>query len=326
MRALHRFWPDEVPRPHITVYERDPRHLPSERGNYSLALRSDKASRGLQALQRLALIDQVFAARVVGSESAFLLRDRQWRTIANVVGGKPALEGLPCERMRITRNDIRECLIQATEADAQMEWGTACTTAATCKDGRVEVGLSDGSTTTCDLLVVGDGAGSKLRDLLRPDDKLQYAGAVMIGGQASFAQRPKPTQLVQGGGGMVLGGDGHALVVFPTTPDDYVWFITQRSAAPCAAIKGDDDDTAAQRAIVAPARREGAVFGEPFMQLLAATEPNSLKTMNARDKPSIAHADLARHPYVFIGDSNHAVRYVNPAGTLRSATAAPIHP
>lgn len=306
LRALHKTWPQDVTRPRISVYERDPRHLPAERGNYSLALRGDSASRGLQSLQQLDLIDEAYAARAPGSEGTTLVRDAQWNTLVAIKGKSTPPDQLPCSHMRITRHNIREVLIQGTENAAEMHWETACTSAATLKDGTVEVKLSDGSLATCDLLVIADGASSKLRGSLRPDDTLQFAGAVMVGGQAIFQEGGVPKEL-QEGGGPLLGGEGHGLVVFPTAPNEYVWFVTRRSQSPREAIKGDGS-AKLQSEILEEARREGAAFGAPLEALLEATDADSLKTLNAQDKPPIAHDHILEKPIIFIGDSNHAVR------------------
>lgn len=306
VRALQRDWPPDLPAPQISVYERDPRHLPPERGNYSLALRSGKYSSGLESLQKLGLIDEVYAARAVGSDGPVLVRDRDWRTVLAVKETQP-MDDLPCGRMRITRHAIRECLIQGVETTTKIYWMLACTSAVTMPDGTVEVTLSNGSKTTCDLLVVADGASSKLRGLLRPNDNLQYAGAVMIGGQATFSDVSVPIELASGGGGPVLGGDGHGLVVFPTGVNSWVWFVTLCSPSPRAAVKSDND-LKNQKYIMDEARREGKVFGAAFDQLLAATEPETMKILNAQDKPPIEHSGLSENPYIFVGDSNHAVR------------------
>ncbi len=100
IRGLTRFWPQDVERPLITVFDRDPRQLPNERGNYSLGLRSDKSSGGLQALQKLGIIDEIYNARVPGSTETALIRDANWNKLMPFVKGSAPPNGLPTSAMR----------------------------------------------------------------------------------------------------------------------------------------------------------------------------------------------------------------------------------
>ncbi|KAK4556278.1 hypothetical protein LTR86_006422 [Recurvomyces mirabilis] len=306
VRGILRNWPQGAQRPHITVYDRDPRNLPNERGNYSLGLKSDSRSGGLQALRRLGLIDQIYDARVVQSDHGVFISDRNFRSLLpNKRKSAKPIEGLPTTEMRITRNNIREVMIGAVEDEVEMKWDLICKTAAVLKNGRVEVGLSDDTMKECDLLIIADGASSKLRACLRPDDGLNYAGVVVIGGNADFPDGRVPPTLKENSG-MILGGDGHSLVVWPTVDNKFVWFVTRRETKPAVVLRGDEAE-AKKDELIAEALREGAIFSEPFPSLVAATDPASLKVFNAQDKPPIAHPQDPFLPYVFVGDANHAM-------------------
>ena len=69
-----------------------------------------------------------------------------------------------------------------------------------------------------------------------------------------------------------------------------------------------DKDSKLQNEILEEAQREGAIFGDALSALLDATDPDSLKTLNAQDKPPIIHYNVSEQSIIFIGDSNHAVR------------------
>lgn len=307
VRGLNRNWTSEYgPKPRITVYERDPRALPPNRGNYSLGLRSDKASLGMQALQKLGLFDEVYSARTQGSELPPLIRDANWNMIAKMKVSPNPPDHLPSTHMRITRNTLRECLIRGVEDDTEMIWDVGCNSAATLKDGRVEVKLSNGETTECDILIAADGASSKLRKCLRPEDGLNYAGAVMIGGNATFPEGKVPEQLQQGHGPL-LGGEGHGLVIFHIDETTYVWFVTRREPTPITPVKGDEA-LKMKDEILAEALSQGKIFAEPFPSLIAHTDPSTLKIMNAQDKPPVVHSKDEFNPnIIFVGDANHAV-------------------
>lgn len=301
IRAMEQHWPTEMTSPRITVYERDPRHLPGDRGNYSLGLRSDSHSGGLQALQKLGLIDETFNARIPGSTGAMEIRDANWNTIIKVKKDSTPPDGLPIDHMRITRNNLRECLVQSISDKVEFNWGVSCVTAATLKDGSAEVALDDGSITACDLLVVADGASSKLRRCLRPNDDLNYAGAVIIGGNATFSDGPP--QKLREASGPVIGGNGRALVCFQLDDKSMVWFLTRRSNEPRQPMKGEEA-LAIRNEILAEVLSEGDVFAEPFNSIVRATDPASWRIFNAMDKQPKPYDG---GPYIFLGDSSHAV-------------------
>jgi 2-polyprenyl-6-methoxyphenol hydroxylase-like FAD-dependent oxidoreductase len=303
VRALSRYWPQDVQRPRISLYERDPRILPSERGNYSLGLRADKFSGGLQALKKVGLIDEMFALRTAGSDLGVIIRDANWNVMTSRKT-ESTPDGLPAWHMRVTRYNIRECLIQGAPEEVEMHFDVGCTSAAQNKTGGMEVMLSDGSTTECDLLIVADGANSRLRRSLRPDDGLDYAGAVMIGGNAQFPEGKVPSQLTEGIGPLI-GGDGHGLVVFPITDTNYIWYVTRRSPTPREEMRGTSDKEL-QDALIKEALEEGKIFAEPFPTMVAHTDRKSLKVLSARDKKPISHPQPTL-PYIFIGDANHAI-------------------
>ncbi|USW55559.1 Putative FAD-binding domain, FAD/NAD(P)-binding domain superfamily [Septoria linicola] len=306
-RGLDRQWPLSLPPPKVTLYERDDRHLPAERGNYSLGLRSDKVSGGIQAIRELGMLDEIIKASVPGSDSGGSIRDHNWEPLVPFKLPETPPDGLPVSNMRITRNSIRETFIQGLPSSVQANWGTQCTSASKSQNGGMTVSMSDGTFAHCDLLVVADGASSKLRSSLRPLDTLQYAGAVCIGGNAFF-ERGKVPAHVSGSFGVVVGGNGIGLVVFPIDDRSAVWFLTQRSKEPRTAVQG----AAALKMkdeILEEVISKGDVFGKNFKQILDATDPTSLKIFNAQDKRPITHteAEVEEMPVVFIGDSNHAV-------------------
>jgi hypothetical protein len=73
--SLHKLWPSisAHPVPQITLYERDPCAIPHDREGYSLSLRSDRHSAGIQTLQKMGMLDwllNVAIASLGGEEDA----------------------------------------------------------------------------------------------------------------------------------------------------------------------------------------------------------------------------------------------------------------
>ncbi|KAL6691474.1 hypothetical protein J3F84DRAFT_386567 [Trichoderma pleuroticola] len=99
--------------------------------------------------------------------------------------------GLPTAGIRIARKNLRKILTNAV-GPGQIKWNTACVDAEKLPNRKVVVTLSvdhmpaDKTATECGLLIIADGASSKIRSKLRPDDTLQYAGVMQKGGLAVF--------------------------------------------------------------------------------------------------------------------------------------------
>ncbi|KAF2209561.1 hypothetical protein CERZMDRAFT_46812 [Cercospora zeae-maydis SCOH1-5] len=319
-KGILQFWPSSpntssLPPPRLKLYERDPRKLPASRGNYSIGLRSDKLSGGLQALQKLSLLDTVLAASVPNSDKAGTIRDENWEPLVRMSAPETPPDGLPVANVRITRNSVREAMIRALEqgeeGSVEMNFNVQCVKARKGEKGGMEVRVKSGEgdgeekEVHCDLLIVADGASSKMRKALRPDDGLQFIGASLITGNAFFEPGKVPPH-VQDAFGPLIGGNGTGLVVFPIDDRSAVWFVTHRSKEPRTPASGAKA-LEMKDEIMAEVRWRGAAYGEKFEELLQATDISSLKIFNAQDKRPAAHTNIESEPVVFIGDASHAV-------------------
>ncbi|KAK9343611.1 hypothetical protein V1522DRAFT_446216 [Lipomyces starkeyi] len=132
-----------------------------------------------------------------------------------------SFEGLPASSMRIARNVLRRMLVDAVSSEDTVKWITTCTGAVQLPNGKVQVQLSNGQANECDLLVAKDGAHSRIRSILRPNDKLLFAGAVCIAGNSRFPSGvPEP---VNRDWGCVLSGNGTRVFVSPVDQHSAVW-------------------------------------------------------------------------------------------------------
>ena len=306
--ALRRKWPSSETPPTIAIYERDAQRGSVEREGYSLSIRSDGASGGMQALQKLGVLESVLRVSITGVQGArggFALWDTEWTEILKVKPRSPP-DGLPVPNMRIARYLLRQTLVEALSPNDTIRWATACRGARQLSSGQVEVQLNNGQVQECDFLIVADGASSKLRRALRPHDNLSFAGAVCITGNARFLDEvPKP---VTADWGMVLGGSGTSLFASPIDEHSAVWSLGYLAAEPRPArkqpIPEDEIDDLLQEAL-----DRGKPFAEPFESLVRATDHSTLMVFNAMDKQPFPHTDANRShmPIVFIGDSNHAM-------------------
>lgn len=306
--ALRQRWPSSHTTPTIIIYERDAKDAGVEREGYSISIRSDGASGGMQALQKLGVLESALRVSVTGIQEArggFALWDTNWAEILKVKPRNPP-EGLPVPNMRIARYLLRRTLIEALSPQDTIYWATACTGVIQLPSGQLQVELNNGQVQACDFLIAADGANSRLRRTLRPDDNLSFAGAVCIGGNARFPDGvPKP---VTADWGVVLGGRGIGLFASPIDQHSAVWSLSYLAAEPRTPMKQpipkEHVDDLLQEAL-----DRGKLFTEPFESFVRATDPSTLMVFNAMDKQPFPHTAANRKymPVVFIGDSNHAM-------------------
>jgi 2-polyprenyl-6-methoxyphenol hydroxylase-like FAD-dependent oxidoreductase len=208
--------------------------------------------------------------------------------------------------IRIARYLLRRTLTEALSSQDTLHWATACTGAIQLPSGQVEVQLSNGQLQVCDFLVAADGANSRLRRALRPDDNLHFAGAVCITGNARFPDGvPKPVTMDWG---LVLGGGGTSLFASPIDQQSAIWSVGYLAAEQRKTMKQpipkDQIPDLLQESL-----DRGKCFTEPFETLVRATDPSTLMIFNAMDKQPFPHTEANRNnmPVIFIGDSNHAM-------------------
>ncbi|KAK3901409.1 hypothetical protein C8A05DRAFT_44931 [Staphylotrichum tortipilum] len=312
--ALHKLWPPHLPPPRVTLLDRDNRQNALGREGYSLSLAGHDDTGGLYALKDLGLLDSALDKAILGAQGdmggCFRVWDERFREVMSV-RPKPA-EGLPSAGIRIARRDLRGLLVDGVrDAGGEARWGVAAVKAETNGDGRVVVivegeGVRDGEERIeCDLLVVADGGGSKIRRGLRPDDVLVYAGAVQMGGIASFPEGIPPP-LDENWGMQLSGGQGVCCFYSPVDKKGVVWALSFLEPEARSKLGGNPSQEAADR-VLEEARERGKILGPLFQRMVdATTEPASVFCLPARDKAPFRH-DLDGAAIVFIGDSNHAV-------------------
>jgi 2-polyprenyl-6-methoxyphenol hydroxylase-like FAD-dependent oxidoreductase len=308
--ALRKQWPSSKssPPPSIKIYERESHSDIVERQGYSLSLRSDPPSGGIQALIKLGILDKMVEASISGVKEGggFTLWDKEWNKILKVKNKSP--EGSSVGSIRIARNKLRGVLIGcAEELGQEIEWGVGCTGVKEREDGKLEVTLSNGDTDTCDILVAADGASSKIRAQLRPDDPLQYAGVNCMTGTTRFpSSPPKP---IDQDWGIILCGTGTAGFASPVDANSALWSLSYPSPTKREAMKQPIPSTEVYE-LLKEAEERSTRGGLPqmFTDLIKDTDPATLFIFPAMDKNPFAHAPSSLNPKVlYIGDANHAV-------------------
>ncbi|KAF2185726.1 FAD/NAD(P)-binding domain-containing protein [Zopfia rhizophila CBS 207.26] len=324
--SLHKLWPSisASPPPHLTLYERDPCAVPSGREGYSLSLRSDRPSAGIQTLQKMGMLDKLLAVCVgalgeenregkTGEEGGFVVWDRDWKEVLKVRSKTP--EGCPVAGMRITRANLRRTLVEAVEElpGVEIQWGTSITGISQTGEGATKVELSDGRTQECDILIAADGSNSKIRSILRPNDGLKFAGPVCIAGTSDLSTSPsnKDNEF-----GMVLSGTGSCLFLAPVDTKSLVWCLSWKVTAPQTSKKQPLTPEEHNK-ILDEARQKGIpAYGKRFADMIEKTDESTLMKFNAMDKQGFPHTgryiqadgfQSANGKIVFLGDANHAV-------------------
>lgn len=300
--ALHKQWTTgnpTAPPPNITILERDTCCSPPNRHGYSLSLRSDAPSHGIQALQKLGVLDAFIEASIPTGKGRFCVWDatRGFEApLVKVGGGVP--EGLPVAGLRIQRRKIREVLVSAVERTRiKIEWGNAVEDVRVRGDvGKVDVFTKSGETRTCDLLIAADGAGSRVRSILRPMDKLRSLDIRIFGGTARWDGAPPAPVNVNWG--IVANGQGESLFVSPMDETSALWAFSFRA-------EQKSEDKSAEE-IMQQVRALQHKFPPLFEEMLDRTEMSNVMAFDARDKDPFRH-EASDGPVIYLGDANHAV-------------------
>ncbi|PLB34865.1 FAD-dependent oxidoreductase [Aspergillus candidus] len=304
---LQRQWGDNVPPLRVVVYDRDKREVDLRRQGYSQTLSGIKEDTGLVVLKQLGLLDKVIDGAVMTDAiSKFTIWDKDWN--ASPSFNVPAYGDMPTSAVRIPRRVLRTILIEAAEAAGiEVHWSVSCEDFEYLDDGRVGIRLrnaDDGEiieTRACDLLVAADGANSKIRTILRPDDTLQYTGLMMMGGVAEFPHGAVPDH-IRDKWGMVLTDQGISCFLSPTSQMGYHWGLSwweQSPRAPPATWSIEYTQSLKSEAL-----RRSRVIADPFATIVKRTDPSTMFIMAGMDKRPFSHEHLRK--VVFIGDSNHA--------------------
>ncbi|KAJ9370624.1 hypothetical protein DTO282E5_4600 [Paecilomyces variotii] len=316
--ALRKQWPEEYidEFPAITVYERDCREIRPGREGYSISIRGDDVGSGIQTLHKMGLLEQMLLVSITGRsgsepKGAFTLWDLDWKPLLSI-SGPPSDKELPATSMRIRRDALRQVMIDALETllpNGSIQWETKCTKAepmpskakVTVRNNNAEA--SSDREDECDILIVADGAGSKVRAQLRPEDTLTFRGIVCLAGVSRFTEGEVPKPMDKNWGG-VLGAGPVGLFVSPVDTRSALWSLSYRSDQPRERLSAPLSEDQAEN-LLREALDRAKPFKEPTETLIKATDPATLAVYNAMDKQPFRHE--ANSKIVFIGDSNHAM-------------------
>ena len=309
--SLRKLWdPSQGLLPRVAIYERDVQDISSQREGYTLSLLGTDLSGGLVALRKLALLDRAIEEAVagLGGNGAFKIWNADWSEMASFP--RKPVGGIPTASIRIARSAIRQILLEAAEQHTPefLRWESQCISARRLDDGRVGVEVRHGNDSRateehCDLLVVADGANSKLRACMRPEDQLEYAGAVLRGGISRFEAAP-PRPLDQDWG-FVMPGTGVTCFYSPVDKHSVFWGVGHLDPQHEQVTDGNSPE--ALQAVIERAQELGAGFQEPFGTVVHATDLHTVLCLDAKDKMPFAHDRIEDMPAIFIGDSNHAL-------------------
>lgn len=292
----------------IIIYEREPKKLTTDPEGYSVSIRSDPYSGGIQALSKLGLLEPMLRVSLTGIQTdngGFAIWDKNWNEILKL---KPRLSdpNLPGPSMRIARKALRQILIDAVSPGDVIHWGISCTGVVQLDNGKVQVQCSNGEMDECDILIAADGANSKIRAGIRPSDILSFAGAVCIAGQAIFPDGiPAP---LNRDWGTVIGAGGVSLFASPVDEHIAIWSLSYLAPEPRERtnppLSREQADQLKQEAL-----DRGRAIALPFHSLVQATDLSSLTIFNPKDKNPFAHVGSGQkcEQVIFIGDSNHAM-------------------
>ncbi|KAH8655723.1 hypothetical protein BX600DRAFT_470208 [Xylariales sp. PMI_506] len=266
-------------------------------------------------LKKLRRLENIKAASTLIS-GYFNVWNEKWKFLSDL---HPQIyQDLPSSALRIKRADLKRHLEDKAERvpTAKVRWNSTCVAAERLMNGRIratveEIGLEGEIVNTsfheCDLLVVADGADSKLGASLRPPDAtMEYLGASQIGGISRLPQGlPLPIETVDTGGLQMSDGENTCCIYTPLDDNTVWWQLSQKGPEREEAKQGSFTQLEFT-ALKAEALQMGSMFTEPFQTIVEATDPATVFILPAKERKPFAH-EKSKPGIVFIGDSNHAL-------------------
>ena len=269
-----------------------------------MSLRTDVRSGGVQMLDKMGLYEKCKEVSVTHAGNMHIWNRTFSNSLLRLSVGPVGEKGLMA--MRIRRNALQKVLAeQAKECGWEIVWGKGVVDAEK-KDTKMQVELSDGEKVDCDLLVAADGSSSKVRQMLRPNDKLDYAGVVQITGTGKFEREADVPKPMNRDWGLVVGGGGTGVFVSPVERNSALWAFSYYSKDPKAPLRHPMAEDQ-QNELLAEAKALAMKYDPEMMTLVEATDPMTLMRLNTQDRPPFKHEPAKDGAVVWLGDANHAV-------------------
>ena len=310
--SLRRSWKGDLGDfPEVVHYEREEEMPDESRERYSVRIRGAGSSAGAQALRKMRILETTLNSGITrpgyarGHTHGYItVRSLDWLRLVGLRDGSRG--SLLNADFRIGRLKMRQILLKVANEYGKVTWGSSCSEVSRNKDGRLRLSFDDGKEDVCDFLVVADGANSRIRKCLRPQDKLRFAGPINISVVSRFSG--PPPQYLNRDWGIVASGNGMALFTCPVDERTIHWSLSYMANEP-GDLPRRPISPELSASILREAQERGTVFGEPFRVLVDNSDATTVRIFNSNDKEPFAHgpADNLLRGVVFIGDSNHAV-------------------
>lgn len=314
-QGLHRAGVD------VAVVERD--DDAATRAGYKLHLGAPAVS-ALRELLTPTGYERLLGSAVATTGFAIALRDHRGRLLLRAREPEHDLS------LDVDRATLR--LVLSQELHGAVRWGTRCTAFEQDGDG-VSLQLDSGESLVGDVLVIADGAGSRLATALAGHPTSQPTGLIGIAGRTSWDVAPAATRaLLASTPTLAIGPDGTGL--FATSHDPVARAAARTPLAMAATVQpvaiwglvalaaglpADVLDRAPDQLLrVAAERLRRSRWSSPLVELLELATPEEVAAfaLHAADPLRIAPWRASR--VTALGDAVHAMP---PTGGQGAATA-----